>query len=105
MQYRCDFESIQWTTPMAGVRHKLFPFGGRRLRLVEYSSVFEPHWCERGHAGQILEGRFQIEFNDSTEIFNAGDGIAIPDGPEHRHRATVLSAVVRALFVEEADSR
>lgn len=102
MSYRCDFESIQWTTPMAGVRHKLFPFEGRRLRLVEYSSEFEPHWCERGHAGQILEGRFQIEFDDGTEIFHAGDGIAIPDGPEHRHRATVLSGIVRALFVEDA---
>jgi len=87
---------------MDGVRHKVFPFQGRRLRLVEYSSEFEPHWCERGHVGQILEGRFQIEFNDGTEVFKAGDGVAIPDGPEHRHRATVLSGIVRALFVEEA---
>jgi hypothetical protein len=102
MKYRCDFETVQWTFPMDGVRHKVFPFEGRRLRLVEYSSDFEPHWCERGHAGQILEGRFQIEFDDGTEIFNAGDGISIPDGPEHRHRATVLSGIVRALFVEDA---
>jgi ethanolamine utilization protein EutQ (cupin superfamily) len=87
---------------MDGVRHKVFPFQGRRLRLVEYSSEFEPHWCERGHVGQILEGRFQIEFIDGTEVFKAGDGVAIPDGPEHRHRATVLSGIVRALFVEEA---
>ena len=102
MNYRCDFETVQWTIPMDGVRHKVFPFQGRRLRLVEYSSEFEPHWCERGHAGQILEGRFQIEFEAGTEIFSAGDGIAIPDGPEHRHRATVSSGIVRALFVEEA---
>jgi len=102
MNYRCDFETIPWTIPMDGVRHKVFSFQGRRLRLVEYSSEFEPHWCERAHVGQILEGRFQIEFNDSTEIFDAGDGIAIPDGPEHRHRATVLSGVVRAMFVEDA---
>jgi mannose-6-phosphate isomerase-like protein (cupin superfamily) len=101
MKYRCDFETVQWTSPMDGVRHKVFPFQGRRLRLVEYSSEFEPHWCERGHIGQILDGRFQIEFKDCTEIFNSGDGIAIPDGPEHRHRATVLSGIVRALFVED----
>jgi mannose-6-phosphate isomerase-like protein (cupin superfamily) len=62
----------------------------------------EPHWCERGHAGLILEGQFQIEFADGTEVFNAGDGIAIPHGSEHRHRATVLSSPVRAVFVEEA---
>ena len=102
MKYRYDFEATEWTVPMAGVRHKVFPLQGRRLRLVEYSAEFEPHWCERGHVGQILEGRFQIEFDEGTEIFNAGDGIAIPDGPEHRHRATVLSGIVRALFVEDA---
>jgi hypothetical protein len=102
MTYKCDFETVPWTMPIDGVRHKVFPFQGRRLRLVEYSSEFEPHWCERGHVGQILEGRFQIEFNDGTEVFKAGDGVAIPDGPEHRHRATVLSGIVRALFVEEA---
>jgi hypothetical protein len=46
MTYRCYFEATQWTTPMDGVRHKVFPLEGRRLRLVEYSSDFEPHWCE-----------------------------------------------------------
>ena len=87
---------------MDGVRHKVFPFQERRLRLVEYSSDMEPHWCERGHAGYILEGVFQIEFTNGTQIFNAGDGIAIPGGPEHRHKATVSSATVRAVFVEDA---
>jgi quercetin dioxygenase-like cupin family protein len=102
MKYRCDFESVQWTFPMKGVRHKVFPFQGRSVRLVEYSSEMEPHWCERGHAGYILEGEFQIEFTDGTQIFVSGDGIAIPGGREHRHKATVLSAVVRAVFVEDA---
>lgn len=87
---------------MDGVRHKLFPFQERVLRLVEYSSDMEPHWCERGHAGLILEGEFQIEFNDGTQIFNASDGIVIPGGPEHRHKATVSSGIVRAVFVEDA---
>jgi hypothetical protein len=102
MKHRFDFEPVPWASPMSGIRHKIFPFEDRRLRLVEYSADMEPHWCERGHAGLILEGQFQIEFADGTEVFNAGDGIAIPDGSEHRHRATVLSAPVRAVFVEQA---
>lgn len=102
MKYGCDFESAQWTFPINGVRHKVFPFQEKQLRLVEYSSEMEPHWCERGHAGYILEGRFQIEFTDGTQVFAAGNGVAIPGGPEHKHRATVLSTVVRAVFVEDA---
>jgi quercetin dioxygenase-like cupin family protein len=87
---------------MDGVRHKLFSFNDKYLRLVEYSSEMEPHWCERGHIGYILDGRFQIEFNDGVRIFNSGDGIVIPDGPDHKHKAKVLSDVVRAVFIEDA---
>ena len=47
-------------------------------------------------------GQFQIEFNDGAQVFNAGDGIVIPGGPEHRHKATASSAIVRAIFVEDA---
>ena len=102
MKYRCDFDSLHWTFPMDGVRDKVFPFQEGRLRLVEYSPDMEPHWCERGHVGYVLEGQFQIEFNDGTQVFNAGDGIVIPGGPEHRHKATASSAIVRAIFVEDA---
>ena len=102
MKYKIDFDSVQWSSPMDGVRHKIFPFQDKKLRLVEYSSDMEPHWCDRGHAGYILEGRFQIEFTDGTEVFGAGDGIVIPNGPRHKHKATVLSEVVRAVFIEDA---
>lgn len=102
MKYKVDFDSIPWSSPMDGVRHKIFPFENKILRLVEFSSEMEPHWCERGHAGYILEGQFQIEFSHSTHIFNAGDGIAIPEGSEHKHKATVLSEIVKALFIEDA---
>jgi quercetin dioxygenase-like cupin family protein len=54
-----------------------------------------------GHFGYILEGRFEIEFDSGTEIFEAGDGVFIPDGKEHRHRAKALGDIVRALFVED----
>ena len=60
-----------------------------------------PHWCSVGHVGLILEGHFEIEFDSGTQVFEAGDGVVIPQGKTHRHRARVVSDVVRAIFVEK----
>ena len=102
MKHKIGFDSIEWSSPIDGVRHKVFRFEDKILRLVEYSSDMEPHWCDRGHAGYILEGRFQIEFAGHTEVIESGDGMVIPGGPDHRHRATVLSDTVKAVFIEDA---
>ncbi len=101
MEYRIDFDSIPWTSPIKGVRQKEQMFGDRKLRLVEYSEEMEPHWCERGHTGCILQGRIEIEFDDGVRVFQSGDGVNIPNGPKHKHRARVLSGVVRAIFIED----
>lgn len=101
MEYKIDFDALEWSFPISGVRHKKFSFQNQKLRLVEYTPDMEPHWCDRGHAGYILEGQLQIEFEDGTRVFNAGDGIVIPDGPDHKHKATIVSRVVRAVFIEK----
>jgi ethanolamine utilization protein EutQ (cupin superfamily) len=62
----------------------------------------EPHWCDRGHLGYILEGRLEIEFAEGRCVFDAGDGVVIPGGAGSRHRARVLTDAVRAVFVEDA---
>lgn len=87
---------------MPGVRHKILAHGGRRLRLVEYSRELPPHWCERGHIGYVLAGDFEIQYETATETYTAGDGIFIPDGPEHKHLARTLSDRVTIVFVENA---
>jgi quercetin dioxygenase-like cupin family protein len=87
---------------MAGVRQKVFSDGAKRVRLVEYTRAMPPHWCEKGHFGYILEGTFEIEFPGGTHVFGPGDGVFIPDGAEHKHRARALSEVVRVVFVEDA---
>jgi quercetin dioxygenase-like cupin family protein len=86
---------------MKGLRFKAFQHQGRQLRLVEYTKEMELHWCERGHIGYILEGQFEIRFDGEMQIYNAGDGVFIPSGKEHRHMGKVLTDVVRAVFVEE----
>jgi hypothetical protein len=101
MTYKVDFGAIPWETPMTGVRCKVFRDGRRQLRLVEYGKDMPPHWCAKGHAGYLLEGTFEIRFASGVLVFNAGDGIFIPAGDEHKHSARVLSDLVRAVFVED----
>jgi len=100
--YRIDFESLPWEQAMEGVRQKVIPHSGKKLRLVEYTQAMPPHWCANGHCGYVLQGRLEVEFAGITHIFEAGDGVLIPDGAEHRHRAKALSDVVKAIFVEDA---
>jgi ethanolamine utilization protein EutQ (cupin superfamily) len=100
--YKIDFTTMPWETPLAGLRCKTERRDGRQLRLVEYSRDMTPHWCERGHIGYILDGQFEIRFENETLIFNPGDGVFIPPGPAHRHMARVLSDTVRVVFVEES---
>jgi quercetin dioxygenase-like cupin family protein len=54
----------------------------------------------REHAGYVLEGRMTVEFAGGERVaFGAGDGIDIPPGQAHGHKATPLSdRVVMVLF-------
>lgn len=101
MNYKVDFESIPWESPIEGLRAKKMIYGSKQLRLVEYTQDMQPHWCGKGHVGYMLEGQFEIQFEEEIVIFNPGDGIFIPSGEEHKHMGRVLSDVVRVIFVED----
>jgi quercetin dioxygenase-like cupin family protein len=100
--YRIEFDSFPWEQAMPGVRQKAVVQGGKRVRLVENSKAMPPHWCAKGHCGYILQGRFEVEFAAGPVVFGEGDGVCIPDGEAHRHRARALTDCVRAVFVEDA---
>lgn len=100
-QYRVDFDGIAWQSPMPGVRCKVSRHAGRQLRLVEYTPAMDRHWCDRGHMGWVLEGSLEVTFDSGVVTYQAGDGVFIPSGVEHRHMARVLTDVVRAAFVED----
>ncbi len=59
------------------------------------------HWCEKGHIGCVLEGRFEIRFPGEVHVYNEGDGVFIPAGAEHKHMGRALTDMVRVVFVEE----
>jgi len=94
------FATLPWRDLMLGVRDKRVELRGQILRLVEYTPEMPPHDCERGHVGMIIEGELEVALPSQTLLFRAGDGVHLPAGPEHRHRARALSNVVQALFVE-----
>jgi hypothetical protein len=98
--YKADFAGSEWSSPMEGVRHKFVDQGDQRLRLVEYSRTMPPHWCSRGHFGYVLEGEIDIEYATGLVTYQVGDGITIPDGPAHSHRARAVSDHVLVVFVE-----
>ncbi len=101
MNYKIDFESLPWETPIQGLRHRAIEQDGKLLRLAEFTRDMEPHWCEKGHWGYIIEGRIEINFENESYIYNSGDGVFIPPGGEHKHKAKILTDIVRAVFVEE----
>ena len=52
-----NFDSLQWQSMLPGARSKVYREGSKQIRLLEFSSEFvELDWCEKGHAGFVLEG-------------------------------------------------
>lgn len=101
-QYGVDFGSMPRESSAPGARVKVCQQEGKRLRLVEFGREFvEPVWCTMGHVGYVLEGRLEIGFDGSVVVFGPGDGLFIPAGSQHRHRAKVLADVVRIVLVED----
>jgi quercetin dioxygenase-like cupin family protein len=102
-QYKVDFDSMPWETPAEGVRFKSYEQDGRKLRLVEFAREFvETEWCMKGHIGYVLQGQMEIDFDGKVVAFSSGDGIFIPAGEKHKHKAKVLTNMVKVILVEDA---
>ena len=99
-EYRVEFDKLEWEYPIQGARHKYIDRGKLRVRLVEYSKEMPAHWCEKGHFGYLLEGSLEIEYENDIVLYNPGDGIYIPDGPEHKHKGKVISEKALVFFIE-----
>jgi len=101
-QYKIDFKTMPWDTPAVGIRCKAHQREGRKLRLAECTREFtEPDWCIKGHIGYILEGQMEIDFDGKTIVFSPGDGLFIPAGEKHKHKAKVLTETMKIILVED----
>lgn len=103
IDHRIDFGALAWERLAPGARQKAVRRGDMVLRLVEFTSEFvEPEWCSRGHAGMVLEGELDVDFDGAVVHLAAGDGIFILPGPNYRHKASVSSGMARLVLYEHA---
>jgi len=94
-----EFEKLSWNEPAVGIKSKTFVNGNQQIRLVEFSDGFvEPDWCEKGHAGYVLDGEFSTVISGKLERYKKGDIIFIPEGERSKHKA-VLGAGERVLLL------
>ena len=99
---KVDFEALEWQSPLPGARFKIHADGSRQIRLIEFTSEFvEPHWCEKGHIGMVLEGVLEVDFRGRAIVYREGEGIFIPPGADTAHKARSLTLVVRLVLVED----
>ena len=96
------FDQIEWQSPQMGARFKVFREGSRQVRLLELSPEFvESHWCEKGHAGFVVEGELEIDFAGHVVRFPQGSALMIPAGATHAHKARAVTSRVLLFLVEE----
>ncbi len=102
-KHSIDFKTVPWETPTVGVRFKAYEQDGRKLRLAEFTKEFvESDWCIKGHIGYVLEGQMEIDFSGEIVMFGPGDGLFIPAGEKHKHKAKVLTDTLKIILVEDA---
>src|ERR1041385_6401055 len=100
--FKVDFESLDWQSPLPGLRLKAYREGTRQIRLLEFRSDFiEPEWCEKGHVGVVLEGTLVIDFRGQMIPFPPGAGIFIAGGASCGHKARAATPVARIVLVED----
>jgi quercetin dioxygenase-like cupin family protein len=100
--FKIDFDSLDWQSTLPGARFKAHREGSRQIRLVEFTADFvEPHWCEKGHVGLVLEGALEFDFRGRVISFRQGSGLFIPAGPAGAHKARSTTPVARLVLVED----
>lgn len=71
------------------VRQKSLNVDDKTVRILELQPGFEEaHWCYKGHVGYVITGRIEIEFEDETQVFDAGEAIVLPSAVGHKARAS-----------------
>jgi len=100
--FRIDFDLLDWQSTLPGLRFKTHREGSKQIRLMEFTSDFvEPQWCEKEHAGIVLEGTLEIDFHGRFVTFPPGAGIFIPGGASSGHKARAATPVARIVLVED----
>jgi hypothetical protein len=96
-----DFSLIDWEAPMPGLRHKSVNAENKQIRLVEYTKRNAPSLVRKDALWVRPRWNSRVEYLNETVVYNPGDFILIPHGPEHKHMGKTLTERVRGIFVED----
>lgn len=102
-QYKINFQRLPWNSQL-GSKSKAAHLGEMKMRLVEFNDQFvETDWCTRGHFGYVIEGRLFVHFDTEILEFKEGDGIHIPAGIPHKHKAMIRKGEFARLVLFEEE--
>lgn len=74
--------------------------GNLRVRLVEYSPGYvADHWCARGHAALVLDGRLIIKLKDGRR-FELGPGMSFQVGDDDGEHLALSPQGARVFIVD-----
>jgi quercetin dioxygenase-like cupin family protein len=81
------FADLNWAQDVPGIRARETHIEGRRWAIVEYASgARREEWCVDGHAGFVVNGSVEYEFEDGCQplTVSTGDAFALATGRAHR---------------------
>jgi hypothetical protein len=91
---------LEWTADVPGIRAREACIGGRRWAIVEYArGARRTEWCRDGHAGFVLCGRIDYEFEDGGPLLTVSEGDAFALSVGRAHRGTNRADTASRLFL------
>lgn len=95
-----ELSRIDWTQDVPGIRAREAHIEGRRWAIVEYAPTAKrEEWCLDGHAGFVISGAIEYEFEDGGTPLTVGEGDAFALSTGRAHRGTNRSEEATRLFV------
>jgi quercetin dioxygenase-like cupin family protein len=95
-----ELSRTDWAQDVPGIRAREAHIDGHRWAIVEYAPGAKRHeWCIDGHAGYVLRGIVEYEFEDGGPSLTVSEGDAFALSTGRAHRGTNRAGEATRLFV------
>jgi quercetin dioxygenase-like cupin family protein len=95
-----ELSGIEWKQDVPGIRAREAHIEGHRWAIVEYAPrAKREEWCLDGHAGFVITGAIEYEFEDGGPPLTVGAGDAFALSTGRAHRGTNRADEATRLFV------
>jgi len=95
-----ELSGIDWIQDVPGIRAREAQIEGHRWAIVEYApGAKREDWCSDGHAGFVISGAIEYEFEDGAPSLSVGEGGAFALSTGRAHRGVNRAAGATRLFV------